>query len=95
MSRVLADRTPRVRPLDEDSCSKAWSAFTDAAPSLCYIGKTRELLLELVDISGDLEDLVRRLEHAMAETESPSFRTDLKILKQRLDWWCRKGTRKG
>lgn len=81
--------------MNDDGRSKVWSAFTEAAPNLCYIGRTRELLLELVDKSGDLEDLVRRLEHAMAETESPSFRTDLKILKQRLDWWCRKGTRKG
>ena len=88
-------RDTEVSRVDEDSCSRVWSAFADAAPNLCYMGKVRGLLAGLLDKAKDMGDLIQGLESAMAETESASFRTDLKILKQRLDWCGRKGTGKG
>ncbi len=81
--------------MDEDGCRRAWSAFADVVPSLCYIGRTREMLANLLEESSNVQDLISRLEDRMADVENPSLRTDLKILKQRLDWWCRRSTGKG
>lgn len=66
--------------MDKVMESAIWASFEDAAPNLCYIERTRELLGGLIEKSAGVGELLEGLEGAMTETGNPSLRTDLKIL---------------
>jgi len=81
--------------MNEDDESNAWGAFEKAAPNLCYITRTRELLANLISKAGDLDDLADEMARAMRDSENIPFKADLKILKQKLDDVKRRLTQEG
>ena len=70
--------------MDETEESGIWTAFEEVAPNLCYIARTRETLSDLVSRSGNMNVLLESIRSLMVSVENPSFRTDLKILGERL-----------
>jgi hypothetical protein len=71
--------------MEDDFRSRIWELFEDAAPNLCYIGRTRETLSRLLEESESEGDLAVMLDAEMQREENASLRTDLKILKGRLE----------
>jgi hypothetical protein len=70
--------------MDQREASIVWTAFEEVAPNLCYIQRTREFLEVLMEEMGDIGQLSNRLEGGLSEIKNPSFRTDIKILGERL-----------
>jgi hypothetical protein len=70
--------------MEEEERSVVWAAFEGVAPNLCYINRTREALVELLDAAGGVGELLAALDGTMRQADNPSFRTDLKILIERL-----------
>ena len=70
--------------MDEGEESGIWSVFEEVAPNLCYISRTRNALSELMSRSATMERFLEQYGNLMGSTDNPSFRTDLKILGERL-----------
>jgi hypothetical protein len=71
--------------MDQKEATIVWSVFEEVAPNLCYIQRTRELLGDQMDKAEDAEDLLGLLGDEQAQMDNPSFKTDLRILRERLD----------
>jgi len=59
-------------------------ALFEARPYVEYYDRLRELVLGLLNESGDAESLRKRLEDEIAKADEP-FKTDLKIFLQKLE----------
>ncbi|ACS34299.1 hypothetical protein [Thermococcus gammatolerans] len=59
-------------------------ALFEARPYVEYYDRLRELVLGLLNESGDAESLRKRLEDEIARADEP-FKTDLKIFLQKLE----------
>jgi hypothetical protein len=70
--------------MDPKEADIIWTAFEDVAPNLCYIQRTRDLLEALMEEAGSAEQLSSMLDDELAELDNPSFRTDIRILGDRL-----------
>ncbi len=70
--------------MDETQAASIWSVFEEVAPNLCYISRTRDKLASLLSMTDDPERLMESLAYAASEAENASFRTDLRILHERL-----------
>ena len=71
--------------MDRKEAAIVWTVFEEVAPNLCYIQRSRELLENLMGEAEDAESLLERLGDELAETDNPSFRTDIRILRERLE----------
>lgn len=81
--------------MDEKNMSRIWVVFEEVAPNLCYIGRTRDMLENLLAKAEDCADLLGKLDRVILEEENPSFGTDLKILMGRLKDKGKKPMREG
>jgi len=70
--------------MDQVEATIIWTAFEDVAPNLCYIHRTREFLEDLLEETEDTGHLLELLEVELARIENPSFRTDMRILGERI-----------
>ena len=70
--------------MDPKETEIIWIAFDEVAPNLCYIQRTRDLLNSLMEKAGNAGQLSQMLEDELTELDNPSFRTDIKILRDRL-----------
>jgi hypothetical protein len=70
--------------MDPKEADIIWTAFEDVAPNLCYIQRTRDLLDALLEEAWSARQLSKMLEDELAGLDNPSFRTDIRILRDRL-----------